>query len=216
MAAAVESFARAGYNGASTREIAQMASVNEVTIYRYYAHKRDLFIAAVEYELRRARVRPELLRTLAKAPDPERALALAFELLTALVVNRPALVRLLQFTVLEFGPEMKPLYNGSLAQLIDAAAEALQRWSDCGALCAMDTHATVLSFVATVVMFQDFYSVLARKPLPFESVENAAKAYANLWYGLLRGNGGNGHGTGNLPTEHPPIGAPARPSRTHA
>ena len=36
-------FANFGYNGVSTRDIANGAGVNEVTIYRHFPRKRDLY-----------------------------------------------------------------------------------------------------------------------------------------------------------------------------
>ncbi|MGA8628913.1 MAG: helix-turn-helix domain-containing protein, partial [Terracidiphilus sp.] len=51
LASAAEMFARFGYNGVSTRDIASSAGVNEVTIYRHYPRKRDLYFAVLDTEL---------------------------------------------------------------------------------------------------------------------------------------------------------------------
>ena len=48
-----------------------------------------------------------------------------------------------------------------------------------------DASVTVLSFVATVVMLQNFYSVFTGSVLPFPSSETAAAEYAELWYRVL-------------------------------
>ena len=42
--AASRLFASFGYNGVSTRDIATAAGVNEVTIYRHFPRKRDLYV----------------------------------------------------------------------------------------------------------------------------------------------------------------------------
>ena len=57
LATAAGLFARHGYNGTSTREIAAQADVNEVTIYRYFRRKRDLYCAALESELAKVKLR---------------------------------------------------------------------------------------------------------------------------------------------------------------
>jgi AcrR family transcriptional regulator len=44
LAAAEDVFARRGYRGATTKEIAAAADVSEGTLYNYFANKRDLFI----------------------------------------------------------------------------------------------------------------------------------------------------------------------------
>ena len=51
MASAASMFANFGYNGVSTRDIAASAGVNEVTIYRHYPRKRDLYVAVLDAEL---------------------------------------------------------------------------------------------------------------------------------------------------------------------
>ena len=50
-ASAAGMFANFGYNGVSTRDIAAGAGVNEVTIYRHYPRKRDLYVAVLDAEL---------------------------------------------------------------------------------------------------------------------------------------------------------------------
>jgi AcrR family transcriptional regulator len=46
--AAVDVFARAGYESVGTSDIARAAGIGEPTIYRYFANKRELYLAAVE------------------------------------------------------------------------------------------------------------------------------------------------------------------------
>lgn len=47
--AAIGVFARMGYHGAGTSDIAAAAGIGEPTIYRYFQNKRDLYIEAVRY-----------------------------------------------------------------------------------------------------------------------------------------------------------------------
>jgi AcrR family transcriptional regulator len=44
--AAAQLFARQGYHGTSTREIAHLADISENTLFRYFEHKEDLFWTA--------------------------------------------------------------------------------------------------------------------------------------------------------------------------
>jgi TetR/AcrR family transcriptional regulator len=54
MAAARDVFAREGFAGARTRDIAAAAGINEALMYRHFASKEDLFEAAVAQPLERA------------------------------------------------------------------------------------------------------------------------------------------------------------------
>ena len=66
---ATELYARFGYNGVSTRDVASAAQVNEVTVYRHFPRKHDLYLAVLESELQQLRFRGDLLARIADAPD---------------------------------------------------------------------------------------------------------------------------------------------------
>src|SRR6202161_361778 len=79
--AAVQLFSRQGYSGRSTHEIARLAGVSEVTVFRHFARKRDLFWAAAESRLRRIRISRELRNRLESDEHPRTALPGIIELL---------------------------------------------------------------------------------------------------------------------------------------
>jgi AcrR family transcriptional regulator len=184
IAAAATLFARAGFNGVTTRDIAHSAQVSEGNIFRYFPSKRTLFIAAVDFELGKLTVRTELLDRVAKVDDSRGALRALFELITETVVQQPGVVRLLHFSALEFGPDMEPVYRKHLDGLINASAKNFEKWSQEFGFRDLSARVTVLSFVATVVLLHN-YPVITGSGLPFPSVESAAAAYAELWYRLL-------------------------------
>jgi len=75
LSTATDLFARFGYNGVSTRDIASAAQVNEVTVYRHYPRKHDLYVAVLESELQQVYFRGDLLARIAKPPMGERSLS---------------------------------------------------------------------------------------------------------------------------------------------
>jgi AcrR family transcriptional regulator len=184
IAAAATLFARAGFNGVTTRDIAHSAKVSEGNIFRYFPSKRELFIAAVDFELGKLTVRAELLDRIANVDDSRVALCTLFELITNTVVKEPGLVRLLHFSALEFGPDLEPVYRKHLDGLITASAKNFEKWSKNYGFRDLSARVTVLSFVATVVLLHN-YPVFTGSNLPFPSVESAAAAYAELWYRVL-------------------------------
>jgi AcrR family transcriptional regulator len=184
IAAAVTLFARSGFNGITTRDIAQSANVSEGNIFRYFPSKRNLFIAAIDSELGKLSVRAEVLARIANVEDSRTALRTLFELITDTVVNQPELVRLLHFSALEFGSDMEPVYRRHLDAIVTASAANFKKWSQNYGFRDLSSRVTVLSFVATVVLLQN-YSVFTGSALPFPSIESAAAAYAELWYRVL-------------------------------
>jgi AcrR family transcriptional regulator len=68
--AAVQLFSRNGFKGSSTRDIAQLAEVNEATLFRYFNHNTNLFWAAAASRLNRLRMGQDLQAGLARGDDP--------------------------------------------------------------------------------------------------------------------------------------------------
>lgn len=183
--AAVRLFARSGFNGVTTKEIARAAKVSEGNIFRYFPTKRGLYAAALESELRRLRIQAESLARIANEPDANAALRALFELIIEMVSTNPNAVRLLQFSVLEFGDVMSPVYRRHLGAMVEAATTHMQCWSHECRLQSLDPLATVLSFVATVVTLQSYYPLFSGDSEKSECGAPAAATYADLWLSLL-------------------------------
>ena len=134
LASAAGMFADFGYNGVSTRDIAAGAGVNEVTIYRHYPRKRDLYVAVLNAELQQVKLRGDWLARIAEAQDARTALARTFELITATLSNRRDLLRLMQYCSLEMGDDIDPLLRKHLGELVEVIARYLEPWVTKGEL----------------------------------------------------------------------------------
>jgi len=152
-------FSQGGYNGTSTRDIAQGANVNEATIFRHYPRKRDLYLAVLESELQRVRLRGDLLAELADAPDARAALAKTYALITAALAEDRGFLRLLQYSSLEFGNELDPLLRKHFRELVEVIAGYLQPWIDNGQLQCSNAKIVVLTFVAIVLTYNSVFKV---------------------------------------------------------
>jgi len=173
MATAATLFARFGYNGVSTREIAVDAGVNEVTIYRHYPKKRDLYLAVLDTELSRVKLRGDLLAQIAGAIDARTALTHTFEMIASSLTERPELLRLLQYSSLELGEDITPMLRKHLGQLIEVLASYLQPWIASGELRASNARALLLTLIAIVLshrpLRQIFQADLASHDVMFEA-----------------------------------------------
>jgi AcrR family transcriptional regulator len=151
LSTAASLFAKFGYNGVSTREIASAAEVSEVTIYRHYPRKRDLYVAVLGAELQRVQLRGELLTRLAEAPNGRAALASTFELITTTLAQQPQMLRLLQYSVLELSDDIDPLLRKHLGQLVEVVARYLEPWIQRGELRCSNAKTLVLTLIAIVL-----------------------------------------------------------------
>ena len=154
-------FSQGGYKGTSTRDIAQAAKINEATIFRHYRHKRDLYLAALEAELQKVRLRGDLLAEVADAPDARAALANTYTLIKSALGEDRGLLRLLQFSSLELGKDLDPLLRKHLRELVEVIAGYLQPWIDNGQLQCANAKVVVLTFVAIVVNYNSVFSVFS-------------------------------------------------------
>jgi AcrR family transcriptional regulator len=97
---AMRLFARKGFRGTTTREIASRAQVNEAILFRHFPHKDDLYWAVVDSKCHGAKGRRELRETLRGAP-PRDALAKIAEEILRRNMEDPTRTRLFLYTALE-------------------------------------------------------------------------------------------------------------------
>jgi len=119
--AALELISSKGYLGASTREIAQMAGVAEVTLFRYFASKESLF-AEVLRSFSSIPVLPELMPHLESMSYEEALEALAFRFLGYFEANRDW-IRVLSCEAGYAPEEMKDVYGDFSKQLFAVLTE---------------------------------------------------------------------------------------------
>jgi TetR/AcrR family transcriptional regulator len=121
---ATELFARQGYQGTTTRQIAQQVHVNEAIIFRHFPTKEELYWAVIENQIRvrggRARLEARLA---AGGSDRELLTAIAEELLSRDVT----LSRLLLYTALENHELTHRFFRTHVAQYLELLADYVRR-----------------------------------------------------------------------------------------
>jgi AcrR family transcriptional regulator len=177
LASAAEMFASFGYNGVSTRDIATGAGVNEVTIYRHYPRKRDLYVAVLDAQLQQVKLRGDLLAHVAEAQDARTAVARTFELIASTLMHRKELLRLMQYSSLELGDDIDPLLRRYLSELVEVIARYLEPWVTKGDLRCTSAKALVLSLVAIILSQRSLHRLFSGEG---SSPEALFKAYAEF------------------------------------
>ncbi len=153
LAAATTLFARSGYNSVSTREIASAAMVNEITVFRHFPRKRDLYLAVMRSGLEEVQLRGDLLSAIAEASDGRVALAKTLELITKTLTKKPETLRLFQFSALELGADFEPLARKHLNEFVELIGRYLDPWIEKGELHCTDGKTMVFTLVGMVVSF---------------------------------------------------------------
>jgi AcrR family transcriptional regulator len=181
LSAAASLFGRLGYNGVSTRDIATTAEVNEVTIYRHYPRKRDLYVAVLTSKLRQVGLRGDLLAEIAQASDARRALTCTFDLISTVVVHDPEMLRLVLYSSLELKTDLDALLRKHLGEFVEVLARYLDFWIAKGDLRCSSAKGLVLALISIAVFHQPLHRAFSGEPA---NAEEAFDAFAEICLGL--------------------------------
>jgi AcrR family transcriptional regulator len=97
----VQLFARQGYHGTSTREIARLADVSENTIFRHFDRKEDLFWSVLRTRCAGVKLRRDVMEGMQAGEAPEVILPKIIEFFTDILNYSPELLRLIAVAMLE-------------------------------------------------------------------------------------------------------------------
>lgn len=186
--AATALFARAGFSGVTTKSIASRANVSHGNIFRYFPTKRDLFIAAIDFELGKLSLQFEPLNRIATTINSRAALKVLFETIADILVNQTELARLLHFSILEYGPEIAFPLRRHLGPIVDLVQKHLQAGSCDSDICSLPPSIAVFSFIATIAtlnVLKDVFPEIYGSQGPYETVDSAAASATKLWFRVL-------------------------------
>jgi AcrR family transcriptional regulator len=178
-------FARQGYHGTSTREIALMASVSENTIFRHFEGKEDIFWASLRSRAEELRFRRDLLQGIANCDPPEVVLPKIIQLLTDVVSYKPELPRLIAVAFLELNGATDAFCQDHLTPPFAAIYEYLVMSMKGGEIRSMDPYMTTAALTSMVLMHPGISKIIrGGKPAPSDS-RKAARAYTKFWLNVL-------------------------------
>ncbi len=169
--AAIRLFGSRGYRGVSTRDIAVAAKVNEVTIYRHYPRKRDLYIAAITVELERTHLGGEELKEIDESPDLRQALFRTLRLIEATLWKQPDMLRLLLYGSLEGAADMDILIRRHLEEFVEILTAHIEPWIAKDETLGQSPRALVMGIAAIAVFYQSI-----ERLFPSGTIDSAALA----------------------------------------
>jgi len=183
--AAVQLFSRQGFNGGSTSEIARLAGVSEVTVFRHFHRKKDLFWAAIESRLRRLRISKELLGRLAADEHPRTALSGIIALLVETVRHQPETIRLLYVALFELDHGSERVLRKHLNMLFEPVREYLSRCASKGLIRDLEPGVATLGLAASVAAHHSLNPMLSDGEGLCVNTDEAIAAYTDFWMKAL-------------------------------
>jgi len=189
MQVATELFARQGYNGTTTRQIAAEAQVNEAIIFRLFESKDELYWAILERKSESRAYRQTLIRHL-DGPEDElsKFSAIAEEILRRREED-PDLTRLLLFSALENHKLSGKFFETYAAEYYETLAGYIQLRIKQGKFKPVDPMIAARTFVG-MVTYHSLVRVLFGRILhpKFDSAE-VGRQVASLWLGGIVASG---------------------------
>ena len=183
--AAAQLFARQGYHGTSTREIAHLADISENTLFRYFEHKEDLFWSALEASFNGVRLRKDLLNGLAECEAPEVVLPQILALLVETVTFKPQLLCLMAVALIELRWKAESICQQHLTPVFAAFTRYLARNIEMGRIRNLDTRMITSALAMTAIVHPDLSRLISGGPPPHPDSRDAVRAYTKFWLDIL-------------------------------
>lgn len=183
--AATQLFARQGYHGTSTREIARLADISENTLFRYFEHKEDLFWAALRSRLSGLELRRDLLSGIVGGASPEVVLPQILTQLVDTAILKPELLRLIAVAFIELRWKAAAVCHEYLSPIFSAVNRYLASNIESGKLRNVDSSLLTAALATTVMLHPEFTKLIAGAPPPYSDSREAIQVYTKFWLDVL-------------------------------
>ncbi|MFZ3210361.1 MAG: TetR/AcrR family transcriptional regulator [Terriglobales bacterium] len=179
--AATALFAAKGFHETSTREVARKARVNEITIFRHFKNKQELYLQVLNSKLG-LMVPESLLPLLQSSGNNEEVFLSLAEHLQQLL--DPVFLRLVFYAALEKPELLKKCYSPRLMSFHEILGEYIRERIDGGVLRNLDPMLMGRALVGIIAYQQILSQLLGGGDSRGANSPNFARTYMDIW---LRG-----------------------------
>jgi AcrR family transcriptional regulator len=187
LSVATRLFARQGFQGTTTKQIAEHAGVTEALIFRHFPSKESLYWAVIQAKIGEASPR-DRMRVKLNAPgtDAEILAGLAAEILQRRAKDQ-TLSRLLLYSALENHRLSHRFFRNHISGYYDVLAEYIRRRVDEGAFRAVDPLLAARGFLGMVIYHSWVQELFGGKRFQKFSVQQVSKTLVDIWLqGMLQ------------------------------
>jgi AcrR family transcriptional regulator len=178
-------FARQGYRGTSTREIARLARVSENTLFRHFERKEDLFWSVLRSQCAGLRFRHDLLDGLSRTHDPETVLPHIIELFTETASFKPEFLRLMAVAFVELQWKAEAFCQDHLSEDLSAISHYLKAVMKTGKIRDLDPDMLTTALLTTTLMHPGMIRLLDGNITLHANTQDTARTHARFWLELL-------------------------------
>jgi AcrR family transcriptional regulator len=183
--AAGKLFARQGYYGTSTREIASLADVSENTLFRHFDSKERLFWASLRSYSAGLKFRQDVLKGLMQGDAPEVVLPKVIEMLANMVNYCPELLGLIAVAFVELHTKTDEFCREQLSPIFSIINQYLQVNIKSGRIRDLDPTMLTSALIMTGLMHPGIYNLIEGNKPVYSTSLDAHRAYARFWLDLI-------------------------------
>ena len=179
--AAIELFARKGFRGTTTRDLASHADVNEAIIFRHVTNKTELYRAILEEKVHQSRDGEHYIKVekLARESDAQTFLEFLGNKFLDRHEQDSTFMRLLLFSALE-GHELADMFLASL-EVRDPMVSYMERQMAMGTFRRMDPVLASRAFLGMFVSHIQMQEIFGHKKRAEFSREEVVKAFVSIF-----------------------------------
>lgn len=177
---AAAAFAEQGFRAATMRQIADAAGVNEVTVYRYFPKKQQLYWDAMDWKLRSSGLLEAAKKIVSEANELTSLLCgLSQTLMRSLQQDR-TLGRLMYFMALELESEKAKTYEVHLKPLLGLLTAKIELWMAAGTMRRVDPRSAALAISGIMLSQCNLHELLGKVAHSDGSIEQLSNEFAHL------------------------------------
>jgi AcrR family transcriptional regulator len=178
-------FARQGYHGTSTREIANLAAVSENTIFRHFEHKEDIFWSALHTHLATVKLSRDLLEGIAQCDSPDVVLPKLLKLLSETARAKPELLRLIAVALIELHEKATDFFQEHFSQALSVINEYLSVNIENGKIRDSESSMLISAMIGSVLIHPGIYGLIDGNKPTYSSSLEAEHAYSKFWSDMI-------------------------------
>src|SRR5579864_1361864 len=188
---AMRLFARQGFQGTTTREIAAAADVNEAIIFRHFPTKDDLYWAVIEHKIQGSNGRQQLRDRLDRAAGDLDVFAAIAQQILDRQAKDTTMSRLLLFSGLENHRLAQRFFRTYIAEYYETLADHIRQRIEQGELRDVDPLLAARGFLGMVVYHSWVQELFGGKRFQKFDNQEVSKTQADIWLAgmLQRGTG---------------------------
>jgi len=183
--ASVALFSRQGYHGTSTRDIARLADISEVTLFRYFERKEDLFWAALAFCFDSLTPRLSALQQGARTAAPEVFVPRILNILIDTATFSPELIRLVAIALIEVQGKAENICREHLAPLFKVIVQNYSYCAASGKVRNLNPAIVALAIAITTLAHPELAKLMEGCELPRLNLRELADTYSEFWVGAL-------------------------------